>query len=329
MTKTRLTLLLAAACWITNTAWAQMDAPGVTVSMNGATVMHRTMVNYPAAARQQGVEGTVTVQVKLDATGNVSDAQVLSGPEGLRKPVLESVLQWHFTHDAASSTRSIQVAFEAPKTTAATAGAPVAAANRETVQVFASSGGMQPLSGRISSIRVVGLPDAASAELLAGLPVHEGDEIGIEAMQRLNQTVKAFDEHLSVQTSRREQTPSGGVEIGLVIAAPGAPFVTAASSTAVMTTVPGAIRVDGAAQSALIVKKVAPVYPELAKTARVSGVVHLAVVIAPEGTMQEVHSLGGPALLIQAAMDAVRQWVYRPSATPVQTTVDVNFTLNQ
>ena len=63
-------------------------------------------------------------------------------------------------------------------------------------------------------------------------------------------------------------------------------------------------------------------------------VVHLAAVIAKDGTIQELHSLGGPALLIQAAMDAVKTWIYKPTmlnGEPVQveTTIDVNFTLNQ
>jgi protein TonB len=104
-------------------------------------------------------------------------------------------------------------------------------------------------------------------------------------------------------------------------------MVTAAVSD--MPAVPGAVRVDGAVEASQIVKKVPPVYPELAKTARVSGIVHLAVVIGADGTVQQIHSLGGPALLIQAAMDAVKQWAYQPGPTPVQTTVDINFTLNQ
>jgi protein TonB len=58
-------------------------------------------------------------------------------------------------------------------------------------------------------------------------------------------------------------------------------------------------------------------------------VVHLAAVIGADGHVQELHSLGGPALLIQAAMDAVKEWVYQPSPTAVETTIDVNFTLNQ
>jgi len=94
------------------------------------------------------------------------------------------------------------------------------------------------------------------------------------------------------------------------------------------------IKVGGNVQGAMILKKTPPIYPPLAKSARVSGVVHLAAIIAKDGTIQELHSLGGPALLIQAAMDAVKTWVYRPTmlnGEPVQveTTIDVNFTLNQ
>jgi len=94
------------------------------------------------------------------------------------------------------------------------------------------------------------------------------------------------------------------------------------------------IKVGGNVQGAMIIRKTPPIYPQLAKSARVSGVVHLAAIIAKDGTIQELHSLGGPALLIQAAMDAVKTWVYKPTmlnGEPVQveTTIDVNFTLNQ
>jgi protein TonB len=94
------------------------------------------------------------------------------------------------------------------------------------------------------------------------------------------------------------------------------------------------IKVGGNVQSAMIIRKTPPIYPQLAKSARVSGVVHLAAIISKDGTIQELHSLGGPALLIQAAMDAVKTWVYKPTmlnGEPVQveTTIDVNFTLNQ
>jgi len=157
--------------------------------------------------------------------------------------------------------------------------------------------------------------------------LHEGDEWNAETMQKANQAVKAFDEHLIIQTTTR--TTTGTTDISLLITAPNAQV--AAPTTAA---VPGRIKVGGNVQGMMIVSKVPPVYPALAKQAAVSGVVQLAAVIAKDGTIQELHSLGGPALLIQAAMDAVKQWVYKPTllnGNPVQveTTVDINFTLNQ
>ena len=123
----------------------------------------------------------------------------------------------------------------------------------------------------------------------------------------------------------------GGVLGGIPTAAPPPPPPAAAKPKEAPVQ---RIKVGGNVQAAMVIKKVQPIYPQLAKSARVSGVVHLAAVIAKDGTIQELHSLGGPALLIQAAMDAVKQWVYKPTLlngepVEVQTTIDVNFTLNQ
>jgi len=144
MSKTLLISSLAAACWLATAALAQTDAPGVTVSMNGAAVIHRTGVNYPTAALQAGVQGTVAVQVKLDPAGEVNDAEVLSGPDELRKAALESVLQWHFTRDVAGATRVIQIAFETPKPGTAPAGL-VAPAGEYTLSSPLTAGIIRPV----------------------------------------------------------------------------------------------------------------------------------------------------------------------------------------
>jgi TonB family protein len=90
------------------------DEPGVRVDLEGARVIHRDEVEYPEAAIQKGVQGTVVVEATLDADGVVSDARVLSGPQELRKAALQSVLQWHFTRDAAGSTRQVGILFQLP-----------------------------------------------------------------------------------------------------------------------------------------------------------------------------------------------------------------------
>src|SRR5215472_8174360 len=99
-------------------------------------------------------------------------------------------------------------------------------------------------------------------------------------------------------------------------------------------TTPKRITIGGNVQQAKLVRQPKPVYPALAKQARTSGVVHLAAVISSNGTIQDLKLISGHPLLVQAAMEAVKQWVYQPTLlngepVEVQTQIDVNFTLSQ
>jgi protein TonB len=87
-------------------------------------------------------------------------------------------------------------------------------------------------------------------------------------------------------------------------------------------------------QQAMLVSQPRPLYPPLAKQARIQGVVRLEAVISKSGTIEELKVISGHPLLVQAALDAVRQWRYRPTflnnePVEVATTIDVNFTLSQ
>ena len=107
-----LAIALGVLCIAFNVSWVRgQDAPGVKVDLGSSAVIHRTPVPYPEAVQKEGITGTVQVEVKLDATGDVADARVLSGPEELRKTALGSVLNWHFTNEAAKSTRLINISF--------------------------------------------------------------------------------------------------------------------------------------------------------------------------------------------------------------------------
>ena len=92
------------------------------------------------------------------------------------------------------------------------------------------------------------------------------------------------------------------------------------------------VMMGGAVMDSRVVKRVAPVYPSTARTARIQGTVQVSVIIATDGRVQDVQPLSGPAMLTQAAMEAVRQWVYQPfllngQPVSVQTTANVNFVL--
>jgi TonB family protein len=92
------------------------------------------------------------------------------------------------------------------------------------------------------------------------------------------------------------------------------------------------VRVGGAIKEPRKLKQVNPAYPEIAKSARVQGVVIMECTIGPEGKVTDVKVLRGIPLLDAAAVDAVRQWEYTPTLlngvpVPVIMTVTVNFRL--
>ena len=86
-------------------------------------------------------------------------------------------------------------------------------------------------------------------------------------------------------------------------------------------------------QAAKLVNQVTPVYPPLARQARISGIVRLEAVIGRDGRIKSLHVAAGHPLLVQAALEAVRQWVYQPTllnGEPVEvlTQIEVNFKLS-
>jgi len=95
---------------------------------------------------------------------------------------------------------------------------------------------------------------------------------------------------------------------------------------------PQRVTVGGQVQAAKLINKVPPSYPEVAKSARVTGTVVLHAVISKDGGIQRLQLVSGPPLLAKAAMDAVTQWRYRPTVlngqpVEVDTTIDVVFSL--
>ncbi len=87
------------------------------------------------------------------------------------------------------------------------------------------------------------------------------------------------------------------------------------------------------AEESLLVRQIKPAYPPLALQARIEGPVVLQAVIARDGTIQHLEVVSGHPLLVRAAVDAVRQWRYRPflldgDPVEVETQITVNFTMS-
>ena len=94
------------------------------------------------------------------------------------------------------------------------------------------------------------------------------------------------------------------------------------------------IKQGGQVQAAMIINRVQPMYPPLARQTRISGTVRLHAIIGKDGSVQQLEVINGHPLLVQSALDAVKQWRYRPTLlngepVEVDTTIDVIFSLNQ
>lgn len=96
----------------------------------------------------------------------------------------------------------------------------------------------------------------------------------------------------------------------------------------------GPLRVGGNVAAANLIRTVQPVYPPLAKSARVQGSVEFTATISKDGNIENLMLVRGHPLLVNAAREAVLQWKYRPTllnGQPVEviTDITVNFTLSQ
>jgi periplasmic protein TonB len=98
--------------------------------------------------------------------------------------------------------------------------------------------------------------------------------------------------------------------------------------------VPQRVPVTSTIEAAKLISRVQPVYPTIAIQARIQGNVVLHAIISKDGAVSELQVLSGHPLLVNAALEAVRQWRYSPtllSGQPVEveTTITVTFVLGQ
>ena len=95
---------------------------------------------------------------------------------------------------------------------------------------------------------------------------------------------------------------------------------------------PKPVSVSSGVASGMLIHKTQPVYPSIARSARVQGTVVLQAKISRSGSVTDLRVVSGPPMLRQSAIDAVKTWKYKPyllnnQPTEVNTTIDVRFSL--
>lgn len=147
-----------------------------------------------------------------------------------------------------------------------------------------------------------------------------------------------------VQMIREEENPLPATSIGGVVG--GVPGGMAGGSMGgviggIISSTPVAVpkvavqrvRVSQGVSQGLLIHQIKPTYPPLARQARIQGSVVLQAVIAKDGTIQNLRLVSGHPMLAPAAIDAVKQWRYKPyflngEPVEVETQITVNFTLS-
>jgi protein TonB len=145
-----------------------------------------------------------------------------------------------------------------------------------------------------------------------------------------------------VQIIKEEEAPpamSGGVMGGVPGGVPGGSLggvmgsIIGSTGAVPKVATPQRVRVSQGVSSGLLIRKVQPNYPPLARQARIQGQVVLQAEISKEGTIQNLQLISGHPMLAPAAIEAVKQWRYKPyllngEPVAVDTQVVVNFTLS-
>ncbi len=197
---------------------------------------------------------------------------------------------------------------------------------------------------RIPSIRPV-LQGPTTVRLIKTEPPPPPPLAGKESFTRVRRPVELFLTAPRTIPAHIDMTPEAPQEI---VTIPGTPFSGSGvlSGLTALDTAPPVhpkpvpvpprdtrpLLVSSGVQAAKLIYGPKPVYPPLARAARVEGVVRLLAVISSEGTIQNLQLISGPPLLVAAALQAIGQWKYQATVlnaqpVPVTTEIDVTFTL--
>jgi protein TonB len=147
-----------------------------------------------------------------------------------------------------------------------------------------------------------------------------------------------------IQMIKEEETPPPMMGSGVVGGVPGGVpggsmggviggIIGSTTAAVPKVATPQRVRVSQGVSTGLLIRKVTPVYPPLARQARIQGTVVLQAEISKDGTIQNLQLISGHPMLAPAAIEAVKQWRYKPyllngEPVAVETQVVVNFSLS-
>lgn len=337
------------------------DAVNIDGKAMGGLLLRRVQPVYPPLARQARIQGTVVLSAVINKSGEIVDLKLISGHPMLAPAAIAAVKQWKYESymlngEPAQVKTMIQVNFTLSDNPAGS----IASIPGTNPRLEIREGAMRAL--RIQTIDPIYPPlalqthvqgpviltvvvspsgDVENLAPITGQPMLveaateavkqwryrpyllNGEAVEVQTTVRLNFALAGDDDARGSVTDAPVQASIGGDVIGVIGAAPAPGGPT-----------PKRVRVSSGIESGLLVTKVNPEYPADAREARIQGVVVLQATVDKEGNIAQLELVSGHPMLAPAAIEAVRQWKYRPyllNGDPVQveTQIQVNFTLSE
>jgi TonB family protein len=281
---------------------------------------------YPQEAKKAGVEGAVVLEGTTDNYGRVASVKVLRGVPLLDQAAIDALKQWVYEPMVVGGkpqpitfTVTMRFRLDEKKPGAGGVVGGVVAGDQEREEfekgAIRAIGDIKPPK-LIMYVEPVHPPEARKAGL-EGLVILEvrTDEKGGVVAARVLRSVPALDqaaidavkqwkfEPLIVGGKARQAVFTVGVRVSPEVEGPAEVQEKFAA---------GAVKAEGEIKPPGLIKQVVPSYPEAARVAGVQGVIILGVRTDESGKVVDVMVLRSIPLLDQAAIDAVKQWVYEP-----------------
>lgn len=317
---------------------------------------------YPKEAAKAGVEGVVILEATTDTFGRIADVKVLRSVPLLDQAAVDALKQWVYEPmvidgkprpvvftvtmrfnlddkkkpEVEAAVGGVQGGIEGGVEGGVVGGVPGAKEDKQFVgDAVRAVGKVQPPK-HVKTVNPV-YPEIARQGRVEGVVILElkTDEEGNVVDARVLRSIPVLDQAAidAVKQWKYEPLVIDGKARKVVFTVTVRFVLDEGIKKDVMKKfAAGAVRAEGEIQPPKIVKETAPVYPEAARVAGVQGVVILSVKTDETGKVADTMVLRSIPLLDQAAIDAVRQWVYEPflqdgKPVPIVFTVTVRFLL--